>query len=431
MENDMINFINKTPNAYICIKNIKEILLKNNFEELYESEEWNNLKENGKYFVIRNDSSLIAFSTPKVKKDIGFNIVSTHTDSPCFLIKPNADIYDGSYLKLNVYGYGGMINYSWLDRPLSISGRIITKYKNSYEIHLLNIEKDLLLIPSQAIHINANVNNKNELKIQDDMLPFMAIDKNKKLKDILKEEIKKTDKKIDEICDYDLYLYNRDKGKLIGLNNEFILSPRLDDLSCLYPALISFINAENKTSINLFCAFNNEEIGSLSFQGADSTFLIDVLTRISNRLKIDMQISLNNSFIINADNTHASHPNAKSKNDPTNIIELNKGVAISHHASLTTDALTSSLFKGICESINVPYQDYTCNSNLEEGSTLGSLNQRHVGISSVDIGLPELAMHSANEIIGTKDVTYLYKCLLKFYNTTFKRIKNKIKIIED
>ena len=182
MENDMINFINKTPNAYICIKNIKEILLKNNFEELYESEEWNNLKENGKYFVIRNDSSLIAFSTPKVKKDIGFNIVSTHTDSPCFLIKPNADIYDGSYLKLNVYGYGGMIN---------------KKYKNSYEIHLLNIEKDLLLIPSQAIHINANVNNKNELKIQDDMLPFMAIDKNKKLKDILKEEINKIQKEND------------------------------------------------------------------------------------------------------------------------------------------------------------------------------------------------------------------------------------------
>lgn len=427
IEDRLINFIDNSPNAYYCINNIKNILLDNEFEQLYENEVWK-LNNNKKYFVIRNDSSLIAFKTTNKVENTGFNLVATHTDSPSFSIKSNADIFENQYLKLNVDKYGGVINYSWLDRPLSLAGRIITLNNGVYEKRLINIDKDLLVIPSQAIHINREVNVKNELNNQIDMLPIMALDNNKSLKDVITENI---DGNINKISDYDLYLYNRDKGKKVGINNEFILSPRLDDLSSVYPALESFINSNNNNSINVFCAFNNEEIGSLTKQGADSTFLIDSLSRICKSLNIDLFITLSNSFLISADNAHAIHPNVPSKSDPTNKVLLNNGVVIKHHINYTTDSLTSSLFKGICDDANVPYQEFACRADMKCGETLGGISQSHVSIDSIDIGLPQLAMHSANETIGTKDVTYMYKSLLEFYSTTFIKNKDKVTIIKN
>ena len=427
IEDRLINFIDNSPNAYYCINNIKNILLDNEFEQLYENEVWK-LNNNKKYFVIRNDSSLIAFKTTNKVENTGFNLVATHTDSPSFSIKSNADIFENQYLKLNVDKYGGVINYSWLDRPLSLAGRIITLNNGVYEKRLINIDKDLLVIPSQAIHINREVNVKNELNNQIDMLPIMALDNNKSLKDVITENI---DGNINKISDYDLYLYNRDKGKKVGINNEFILSPRLDDLSSVYPALESFINSNNNNSINVVCAFNNEEIGSLTKQGADSTFLIDSLSRICKSLNIDLFITLSNSFLISADNAHAIHPNVPSKSDPTNKVLLNNGVVIKHHINYTTDSLTSSLFKGICDDANVPYQEFACRADMKCGETLGGISQSHVSIDSIDIGLPQLAMHSANETIGTKDVTYMYKSLLEFYSTTFIKNKDKVTIIKN
>ena len=234
---------------------------------------------------------------------------------------------------------------------------------------------------------------------------------------------------IDKICDYDLFVYNRDKAKYVGLNNEFILAPRLDDLASVYSAAEAFINSANDDSINVFCAFDNEEIGSLSQQGADSTFLSDTLIRISNGADFDIYTALKNSFVVSADNAHASHPNAAAKTDPTNKILLNEGIVIKHHINYTTDALTSSLYKGICEKAEVPYQDFACRSDMKCGATLGGLSQRHVSIDSVDIGLPQLAMHSANETIGTKDVLYMYKSLLEFYNIEFIKEKDTIKLL--
>lgn len=428
MEKELINFINNTPNAYYCVHNLKEMLEANAFEELYENENWNNLKIDGKYFVSRNDSSLIAFKMNGNKEKVGFNIVAAHTDSPSFTIKPNADMFDNMYLKLNINGYGGMINYSWLDRPLSVAGRVITVTNGVYEKQLVNIEKDLLTIPSQAIHINRDVNHKNELNPQVDMLPIMSLSNDQKLEDIIKGNLESRGKKVDKICDYDLNLYNREQARRVGINDEFILAPRLDDLAGLFPAVQGFIDSNNENSINVLCAFHNEEIGSLTEQGADSTFLIDILTRIAKILNIDIFVALSNSIMVSSDNAHAVHPNALAKSDPTNRVLLNKGIVIKHHINYTTDAVTSSLFKEICDKAKVPYQDFACRADMKCGSTLGGISQSHVSIDSIDIGLPQLAMHSANETMGTKDITYMYKALLEFYNTTIQKEKNTIKI---
>ena len=338
-------------------------------------------------------------------------------------------MYDGTYLKLNVSGYGGMLNYTWLDRPLSLAGRVITLIDSVYEKQLINIEKDMLIIPSQAIHINLDANEKNKLNHQVDLLPVMSIGNEKQLEDVIREELSKQGKDVQKICDYDLYLYNRDKSKYVGLNNEMILAPRLDDLGSLYPSFEAFIKSNNMNSIDVLCAFNNEEIGSLTPQGADSTFLLDILTRICSSAKIDLLPALNNTFVVSADNAHAIHPAAASKSDPTNKVLLNNGVVIKHHPNYTTDAVTSSIFKGICEYADVPVQDFACRSDMRCGATLGGISQSQVSVDSVDIGLPQLAMHSTNETIGSKDALYMYKAILEFYNSSIVKKQNKIKVL--
>lgn len=424
---EFFKFIDNTPNAFCCVKNIENILKENGFEELFEEDTWDNLNKEGKFFVSRNDSSIIAFKLTN-NPILGFNITASHTDSPGFNIKTNPEMFENGYLKLNTEGYGGMINYSWLDRPLSIAGRVITKKGNDYKKQIINFDEDLLVIPSQAIHINREVNTKNELNLQVDMLPIISLSKEKSINDLISELLIQKGESFDKICDYDLYIYNRDVAKYIGINKEFILSPRLDDLGSLFPALNSFIDSNKTNNINVFCAFNNEEIGSLTSQGADSTFLIDTLTRISNSLNIKLLPALSNSLIISADNAHAIHPNAASKSDPTNKVKLNEGIVIKHHTNYTTDSISSSLFKGICENANVPYQDFACKSDIRCGSTLGGISQSHVSIDSVDIGIPQLAMHSSNELIGSKDILYMYKALLEFYNSTFIRGNDTIKV---
>lgn len=429
---EFIDFIDSTPNSYLCTENIKNRLLEKGYRELTFNGIWEYDCIGNKFFITKNNSSIIAFNIPKNKSDIvGFNITATHSDSPSFNIKPNSEIYSDGYLKLNTGSYGSMINYSWLDRPLSLAGRVIVKDKDKYEAININIDKDLLVIPSQAIHINREVNTKNELKKQKDMLPIISLTEEVKIKDIIEEYLKINNYNYDSICDYDLYLYNRDKAKIVGLNNEFILSPRLDDLACVWPAYKSFIASNNDLSINVLSIFNNEEIGSLTSQGADSTFLSDVLYRISKLVNKDITTLLNNSMIISADNAHALHPNAKEKSDPTNKVYINKGVVIKHHTNYTTDALTSSIFKGICTSANVDCQDFASNSDMRCGSTLGGISQSQVSIDSIDIGIPQLAMHSANELMGTDDLISMYFAMLEFYNTTLYKEKNAVKVLSN
>ena len=417
----LFEFINKATCAFTGVKTIKEILLKNGFIELEENEKWADLQEN-KYFVSRNDASIIAFT---LGNNDSFNITCTHIDTPALMIKPKNTIYEKNYLKVNVHPYGGLLNYAWLDEPLSIAGRIVIKQNNTYYKEIIDFERELLCIPSVAIHQNSKANSNLYLNDQIDMLPIISLKNTKDpLNDLIKEKLKiKTN---EEICDYDLFLYATEKPKYFGLENEFIISPRIDDLTCTFSALQAFINHKENNNINLFCAFNSEEIGSLTKEGADSSFLMDVLKRIASVLNKNISILISNSTILSADNTHATHPNHPANSDVNNEALLNKGIVISKDAQSTTDSITSSIFKGICKQAKVPYQDFVTKNDLTSGSTLSGISLRHVSIDSIDIGLGQLAMHGAKEIIGSLDSHYLYLAFKKFFESNIIKEKDRI-----
>lgn len=418
--NNLFNFIENATSSFTGIEKIKENLLNIGFTELEENDNWN-LSINTKFFVTRNDASIIAFT---LGKNDSFNITCTHIDTPSFLIKPKNTLYEKNYLKLNITPYGGLLDYAWLDEDLSISGRVIIKDKNTYYKKIVDFKRPLLCIPSVAIHQNSNANTNLSLNEQIDLLPIISL---RNIKDPIKKLIKsELNLKNEEICDYDLFVYSTSTPKYFGLNNEFILSPRIDDLTCTYSAFKAFLENKNKKNNNIFCAFNSEEIGSLTKEGADSSFLMDTLKRISTFLNKDISILLSNSTILSADNTHAVHPNHPLNSDVNNEAFLNKGIVISKDACSTTNSITSSIVKGICELSNIPYQDFATKNDMTSGSTLSGISLRHVSIDSVDIGISELAMHGSKEVIGSRDTYYLYLLFKKFYNINIIKEKNRI-----
>lgn len=418
----LFEFIENATCAFTGIKEIKKMLLNNNFIELEENEEWH-LELNQNYFITRNDSSLIAFTTGS---NNSFNITCTHVDTPSFLIKPKNAIYEKNYLKINVMPYGGLLNYSWLDEPLSIAGRVIYKKGKQLYKEIIDLKKPLLCIPSVAIHQNANANEDLKLNDQIDMIPILSLkDKKLPINEIIKKDLKLTN---EEICDYDLFLYSITKPVYFGLKKEMILSPRIDDLTCTFAALKSFLDAKKANNINIFCTFNSEEIGSLTKEGADSSFLMDTLKRICADLELDISIMISNSTILSADNTHATHPNHPGNSDVNNEAFLNEGIVISRDNTSTTDSITSSLFKEICHKANVPFQDFVTKNDMTSGSTLSGINLRHVSIDSIDIGLGQLAMHGAKEIVGSMDTYYLYQAFKTFYETQIIKEKDRIKL---
>lgn len=418
---NLFQFIESATCSFTGIKEIKKQLHAKKFIELNENEIWH-LKTNGKYFVTRNDASIIAFSLGKNKS---FNITCTHIDTPSLTIKPKNEIYEKNYLKINIMPYGGLLNYAWLDEILSIAGRVIIKSKNTYRKEIIDLKRPLLCIPSVAIHQNENANDNLKLNSQIDLLPIISLSNEKDtIKTLIQKNIKL--KKKEEICDYDLFLYATAKPEYFGLQKELILSPRIDDLTCTFSALEAFLNQRENENMNVFCSFNSEEIGSLTKEGADSSFLMDTLKRIAAETKKDISILINNSTILSADNTHATHPNHPGNSDVNNEALLNKGIVISKDASSTTDGITSSLFKGICEKSNVPYQDFVTKNDMTSGSTLSGISLRHVSIDSIDIGLGMLAMHGAKEIIGAKDSYFLYRAFKTFYETEIIKEKDRI-----
>ncbi|MCM1053546.1 MAG: M18 family aminopeptidase [Ruminococcus sp.] len=408
MENfnkELFKFIIDGSTSYTAVKRIKEILLLNDYQELKENTKW--ILDKDKYFIIRNDASIIAFNLNKGIN--GFNIVATHTDTPSFVIKPNSEYMDNDYLKLNVAPYGGILNYGFMDTPFSIAGKIILKNNDQLATKIIDLKESIAIIPSVAIHQNSKANTNLNLNTALDLVPIISLDKDLKLTDLIKEKLNIKE----EIYDYDLYLYNTDEPKII--NNNFICSPRIDNLTCTYAALKGFIN-NFSDKINVLVCFNSEEIGSNTYEGADSNFLIDTLRRICSSINIDLDISLANSIIVSADNAHARHPNHKDIEDHTNIPLLNDGILIMRELTGTTNPYTSASFKKICEENNIPVSYYTSRNDLTTGSTLASLSLKHLSINSLDIGLPMLAMHSGRELIGIKDTYYLYKSFKAFYN---------------
>ena len=423
---ELFQFIENSPSCFHAIETIRKKLNDEGFIELVEGRSWQ-IEKGKKYYVTRNLSSIIAFKIPE--NDFkNFHIVASHSDSPTFKIKENAEIeVNNKYVKLNTEKYGGMICSTWFDRPLSIAGRILVKEGNLVKTHLVNIDKDLVIIPNLAIHMNRAVNDGYKYNAQIDMLPLYGDNTSKG--SLMKTVAQSVGVEEDSILGTDLFLYNRMRGTKIGANSEYISSPRLDDLECAYASLSAFLSETNSNSASVYCVFDNEEVGSGTKQGADSTLLYDVLRRINMCLgnsEEDYYKLIASSFMISADNAHALHPNYSDKSDPTNKVYINDGIVIKYNANqkYTTDAVSASIFKSICDSVNVPYQTFTNRSDILGGSTLGNISNAHVSLNTIDIGLAQLAMHSTYETAGAKDVTYLIEALKAFYNTSIEQVED-------
>lgn len=422
----LFKFIENSPSCFHAIKTITEELKNEGFVEIKEKDTWQ-IEQGKKYYVTRNLSSVIAFKIPQ--NDFkSFNIVASHSDSPTFKIKANAEIeVKNKYVKLNTEKYGGMICSTWFDRPLSIAGRILVKENNAVKTHLVNIDKDLVIIPNLAIHMNREVNDGYTYNAQIDMLPLYGDNSSKG--SLMKTIAKEAEVEEESILDTDLFLYNRMNGTKIGSNEEYISSPRLDDLECAFTSLSAFLSENTSNSASVYCAFDNEEVGSGTKQGADSTFLYDVLRRINislGKTEEDYYRLISSSFMVSADNAHALHPNYTDKSDPTNKVYMNDGIVIKYNANqkYTTDAVSASIFKTICDSVDVPYQTFTNRSDILGGSTLGNISNAHVSLNTIDIGLAQLAMHSTYETAGAKDVTYMIDAIKAFYNTSIEQVED-------
>ncbi len=406
---ELLAFLDASPNAFFAVDNIRKMLITSGYTELKEADAWK-LNVGEKYFVVRNGSAIAAFQIPK-QDFTGFQIMASHADSPAFKVKPNADIeVENAYLKLNVEKYGGAILSPWLDRPLSAAGRIAVAVEDGVEMRLVNLDRDLMIIPNLAIHMNREVNSGYKFRIQKDLLPlFSEKEWGKEWLDLVAEEagVKKED-----ILDTDLFLYDRMRGTTLGANREFIACGRLDDLQCAFASVKGFLAAEPMDSVPVCCIFDNEEVGSGTKQGAAGTFLRDVLHRINDgmgRSEENFLRAVASGFMVSADNAHAIHPNHGETSDPTNRPILNHGIVIKYNANqkYTTDAVSGALFRKICERAGVPYQTFVNQSDQAGGSTLGNIAQSQISLNTVDIGLPQLSMHSPYETAGAKDTAYL------------------------
>lgn len=415
----LFTFIDNSPTAYHAAANLGQMLAGEGFVCLEEKKAWE-IQPGGKYYVNRNGSSIIAFTLP-AEKPMGFHMVAAHSDSPCFKLKETAEIaMDDLYLKLNVEKYGGMILSTWLDRPLSIAGRVVFRGERGMESRLVNLDKDAAVIPNVAIHMNRDMNKGVEYNPQTDMEPIIGGAEAKGA--YLRELAEQAGVEEKEILGTDLFLYNREKCRSIGIDDAFLAGPRLDDLECAFAGMTALLNEKPEEYINVCAVFDNEEIGSGTKQGADSTFLKDVLYRICGRLGIgaeEYQCMIADSFLISADNAHAVHPNHPEKADAANRPVLNGGIVIKYHGSqrYATDAFSAAVMKDICNRADVPYQAYANRSDIAGGSTLGNISTAQVSVNTVDIGLAQLAMHSSFETAGAEDIGYLIKALRTFYKS--------------
>lgn len=423
---DLIDFLYKSPTAHHSVKTIRERLELNGFNEVKESDKWN-LQKDGKYYVIKNDSALIAFTIGNgdIEED-GFKLIGAHTDSPGFRIKANPEmVSEGTYLKLNTEVYGGPILYTWFDRPLGIAGKVTLKGSSPLkpEVKLVNINKPLLIIPSLAIHMNRSVNEGLNINKQKDILPLLSLINEKFEKDgyllkILAEELKVD---TSDILGFDLGLYEIEKGAIIGLNEEFISAGRLDDMWMVYAGIQALIESKPNKSTKVMVCMDNEEIGSLTAQGANSALLLNILERITLALGKDregLHRALANSLMISADLAHAVHPNLEEKHDPTNRPVLGKGPVLKTAASgsYSTDSYNAAIFEGLCNSAEVPYQKFFNRSDVRGGTTIGPITSSLLTIPVMDMGAPLLSMHSIRELAAVKDNVYTIKLFTQFYN---------------
>lgn len=413
----LLDFIRRSPTAFQAVCNIGAMLDEAGFIRVKENEP-TALRLGGSYYLTRNGSALIAFTLPE-QLPSGFLVTASHADSPTFKLKLQYELESGGMLKLDTERYGGMILSSWLDRPLSVAGRAVVRRGKGITTCPFDLERDIAIIPNTAIHLNRTINDGYRYDAARDLFPLVgdASDKGK-LSELICKAVGCAP---EELLTIDAYLYNRTAGTILGLDDEFFASPRIDDLQCAYATLKGFLQARSSTHTTVYCLFDNEEVGSTSRQGAASPFLKDVLALIAESLSIT-QVELNrllaSSMMLSADNGHALHPNHPELSDPINAPRLNGGVVIKFNASqkYTTDALSAAIFSEICKKAGVPVQMYANRSDLPGGSTLGNIASTQVALLSVDIGLAQLAMHSAYETAGSADTLYMIRAAQAFYS---------------
>ena len=419
--NELIDFIKTSPTAYHTVESIKSALLGAGFSEVCEKD-ISAYSDGGKHFVIRGGSSIIAFKG----QGNGSNICASHSDSPCFKVK--GELSGATYTRLATEKYGGMIHYTWLDRPLSVAGRLVVKTDSGIKSTLVNIDKPALVIPSVAIHLNRGVNDGAKFNPATDLLPLIGMSDAKG--QLMTTLAAQAGVNVEDVISHDLYLYNAEEGRVIGLCDDLFLAPRIDDLGCVYASLRAFIDApESDKVVSVLAVFDNEEVGSETKQGAASTFLNMTLSAVAGS---DEKYSamLYNSFMVSADNAHALHPNHPELYDSTNAPVLGGGVVVKYNANqrYTTDAISDGIFTTLAGRVGAKLQRFSNRADMVGGSTLGSISNTKVALSTVDIGLPQLAMHSATETAAVQDLTDMVAVLTELYSVGIEKNGDEISI---
>ena len=419
----LFRFLDESPTCYHAAANAKAALTAAGAVELRESEQWK-LEKGTLYVVERGDSALVAFRVPEGPFH-GFLMAAAHSDSPTFKVRETAEAASaGNTLRLSVEPYGGGVWRGWLDRPLSVAGRVMIRQGDRLVSRLVNIDRDLLVIPGVAIHMDRSVNKGAELNPAVDLLPLLGCGKEPgAFRKLIAEAAGVRE---EHLLSTELFLYPRTKAVQTGLNGEFIVSPRLDDLQCVFGCLEGFLAAKPGGSLPVLAVFNNEEVGSSTRQGADSTFLTDVLERIAHGCGLDSEAwkaAVANSFMVSADNAHAIHPAHPEYADKGECPVLGGGIVIKYNANqrYTTDAVSGAVFQAICQEAGVPVQRYSNRADLPGGSTLGNISTAHLSVPTVDIGLPQLAMHSVCETAGAADTDHLVKAMTAYFSRDFHR----------
>lgn len=404
-------FLDRAHSVYHAVAGLCEILEAEGYKPLKEVNDWN-LVPGGKYYLTRGGSAMVAFRIPAGAPK-GFLISASHSDRPCFKVKENG-VLAGVYTRLAVERYGGMLLSPWLDRPLSVAGRVLVETENGVESRLVDFDRDLLLMPNVAIHMNRSANDGYKWNPATDTIPLMGS----------KEAAEKFWQELEalaggKVLGHDLYLYVRQKATVWGMEEEFISSAALDDLECAWGCTQGFLQAKPTENIPVLCVFDSEEVGSSSYQGAASDLLGSTLSRICKALKIEESCQLAKSFLVSADNAHAIHPNHPELADPANAPVMNGGIVLKFNANqrYTTDGVSAAIFRKICAGAGVPVQTYCNRADMAGGSTLGNISLSQVAVPSVDIGLAQLAMHSSYETAGVKDAVYLVEAMAAYYST--------------
>ena len=419
----LINTVNLSTCAFTTTMVAIDRLRESGFTELVLEEAWN-IEKGGKYYINVHDSSVFAFSIGKAFDNGMLRVAAAHTDHPCLYIKPSPEMTTKGYGKLNVEVYGGPILNTWLDRPLSVAGRVALKSNNPFEpiVRIIDVKKAILTIPNLAIHMNRDVNKGVELNRQNDMAPLAAIFEEEINKDnfFMKYLAGVLDVDMEDILDFELYVYNMDKGEVVGMNDEMISAPRLDNITSVVACVEGIINSSRDDGINVIALYDNEEIGSRTKQGADSNLFGYVIEKLYMALgygREEYLAATMKGFLLSMDVAHGLHPNKMEKSDPTNQNMMNGGIVIKRASSQTyaTDSKTIAMIEMICRNNEIPYQKYACRSDGTTGSTLGTIANKYLPMRAIDVGVPILAMHSARELMGVKDQMYMENLVKAFF----------------